>query len=99
MGDPDEPNDCDSDEDEADDREIDSTADDDATSLGETVVTRQKDTTKDEKRENVDIETVKSLMQKMTLPAASMPKWGAMLSDQDFITAVRETIQDKEKPM
>merc|ERR1711892_642445 len=98
MGDPDEPNDCDSVEDEADDREIDSTADDDATSLGETVVTRQNDTTKDEKRENVDVETVKSLMQKMTLPAASMPKWGAMLSDQDFIMAVRETIQDKEKP-
>merc|ERR1712106_445394 len=98
MGDPDEPNDCDSDEDDADDREIDSTTGGDATSLVETVVTRQKDTTKDEKRENVDVETVKSLMQKMTLPAASMPKWGAMLSDQDFITAVRETIQDKEKP-
>lgn len=42
----------------------------------------KKEATKGEK---VDVETVKSLMQKMTLPAASVPKWGAMLSDKVFL--------------
>ena len=34
-------------------------------------------------------------MLNLTLPASSIPKWGAMLSDQDFLSAVRQTIQPK----
>ena len=38
---------------------------------------------------------VKEIMQKLTLPPGSVPKWGAMLSDKDFLSAVRQTIQPK----
>ena len=34
-------------------------------------------------------------MLNLQLPDSSIPKWGAMLSDQDFLSAVRQTIQPK----
>lgn len=60
----------------------------------EAEVVDEKDSNED-KQEQVDIVAVKEAMQKLTLPPGSVPKWGAMLSDKDFLTAVRQTIQPK----
>jgi len=51
----------------------------------------------DEKTEDGDLDVgkVKSAMLNLKLPPESIPQWGAMLSDQDFIEAVRQTIKPK----
>ena len=55
----------------------------------------EEETKNEENKEKVDVVVVKEIMQKLTLPPGAVPKWGEMLSDKDFLSAVRQTIQPK----